>query len=197
MHVYTGAYTEEPMGHAEGIGLVRFDPASGEMSQLESTLPARNPSYLILSADGTRLYAVDELEEGAVSAFRRDLASGALERINGQPTGGAHPCYLSLDPTGQFLLVANYTGGNVAVVPVAADGSLEPPSHVLAHEGSSIDPDRQGEPHPHMILPSPDGRFVYATDLGTDQVVCYRLDIESGKLIEVAATDVTPGMGPR
>ena len=197
MHFYTGAYTEEPMGHAEGIGFVRFDPTSGEIGPVEATTPARNPSYLRLSADGTRLYAVDELGEGAVSAFRRDPATGALDRINGQSTGGTHPCYLSLDPTGRFLLVANYTGGNVAVVPIAEDGSLEPASQVLAREGSSIDPDRQGEPHPHMILPSPDGNLVYVTDLGTDQVVCYRLDTESGTLIKVAATDVTPGMGPR
>ncbi len=169
MHVYTGAYTEEQMGHAEGIGLVRFDPASGEIGPVEATTPARNPSYLALSADRTRLYAVDELEEGAVSAFRRDAATGALERINGQSTGGAHPCYLSLDSTGRFLLAANYTGGNLAVFPIAEDGSLNLPARCWTHEGSSIDPSRQGEPHPHMILPSPDGRFVYVTDLGIDR----------------------------
>jgi 6-phosphogluconolactonase len=197
MHVYTGAYTEEQMGHAEGIGLIRFDTASGEIGPVEATTPARNPSYLALSTDRTRLYAVDELEEGAVSAFRRDPATGALERINGQPTGGAHPCHLSLDSTGRFLLVVNYTGGNLAVLPIATDGSLEPASQALAHEGSSIDPCRQGEPHPHMILSSPDGRFVYVTDLGIDQVICYRLDTEFGTLTDVAATDVTPGMGPR
>jgi len=197
MELYIGAYTDEPMGHADGIGFVRFDPDTGSIGPTESTVRARNPSYLTLSADGARLYAVDELEEGAVSAFRRDPATGALERINGQSTGGAHPCHLSLDPTGRFLLVVNYTGGNVAVLPVAADGSLEPASQVLAHEGSSVNADRQFEPHPHMILPSPDGRYIYVTDLGTDQIVCYRLDTESGRLVDAVATDVTPGMGPR
>ncbi len=176
MFLYTGAYTDPPMGQAEGIGLIEFDATTGEPGPAVTASGARNPSYLTLSTDGRRLYAVDELDEGAVSAYRRDLETGSLERINGQSTGGAHPCYLSLDPTGRFLLVANYSGGNVAVFPLAEDGSLEPASQVLAHEGSSIDPDRQGEPHPHMILPSPDGRFVYVTDLGTDQVVRYRLD---------------------
>ncbi len=197
MHFYTGAYTEEQLGHASGIGYVQFDPASGKLAIAGATTRARNPSFLALASDGTRLYAVDELEAGAVSAFRRDPASGALERINGQSTGGAHPCYLSLDATGRFLLVANYTGGSVAVLPIADDGAIAPASQVLAHEGSSIDPKRQQGPHPHMIHPSPDGRFVYVTDLGADQVVCYRLDTSSGQLIDVAYTDVTPGMGPR
>ncbi len=197
MHFYTGAYTEEPMGHAEGIGYVRFDPETGAIGPPGETTPARNPSFLTLAANGTRLYAVDELEEGAVSAFKRDPATGALERINEVSTGGAHPCHLSLDAAGRFLLVANYTGGNVAVIPIAGDGSLEPASQVLAHEGSSVKLERQGEPHPHMILPSPDGRYVYVTDLGTDQIVCYRLDTDTGTLVDVANTKVTPGMGPR
>lgn len=197
MYFYTGAYTEESMGHASGIGRVKFDTGSGKIDPVDRVTEARNPSFLTMSVDGTCLYAVNELEEGAVSAFRRDPTTGMLEQLNAQATGGEHPCFLSLDATGRFVLVANYTGGNVTVFPVAEDGSLEPASQVLAHEGSSIDPRRQTAPHPHMILPSPDGRFVYVTDLGTDQVVCYRLDTENGKLIDVAYTDVTPGMGPR
>ena len=197
MFFYTGAYTEEPMGHGEGIGLIQFDPVSGEIGLSETTTPARNPSFLALSADRAVLYAGDEREEGAVGAYRRDPVTGVLEQLNAQATGGEHPCHLSLDATGRFLLAVNYTGGNVAVFPVAEDGSLEPASQVLAHEGSSVDPDRQGEPHPHMILPSPDGRFVYVTDLGTDQIVRYRLDSKDGELIQAATTDVTPGMGPR
>lgn len=197
MHFYTGAYTEEQLGHASGIGYVQFDSVTGETEARGETTPARNPSFLARSPDGTRLYAVDELEAGAVSAFRRDPAAGSLERINGQSTGGAHPCYLSLDVTGRFLLVANYTGGSVAVLPIGTDGAIAPASQVLAHEGSSVDPNRQQSPHPHMILPSPDGRYVYVADLGTDQIVCYQLDTESGRLLDVAYTDVRAGMGPR
>lgn len=197
MRLYTGAYTDEPMGHAEGIGLLAFDAELGDIGPALATTSGRNPSYLAMSSNGSRLYAVDELEQGAVSAFRRDPVTGALERINGAATGGAHPCHLSLDHSERFLLVANYTGGNVAVVPIAEDGALEQASQVLAHAGSSVVPDRQGEPHPHMILQSPDGRFVYVTDLGTDQVICYRLDSDNGALVVVASTDVRPGMGPR
>jgi 6-phosphogluconolactonase len=197
MNLYIGAYTESDMGHANGIGLTQFDAERGVIQPIDSITEARNPSYLALSANGTFLYAVTELENGGVTAFARDSKSGALRRLNSQPTGGAHPCYLSLDPSGRFLLAVNYTGGNVAVFPIAGNGTLSPASQVLAHEGKSVDPNRQGEPHPHMIAPSPNGRFVYVTDLGTDQVVRYRLDIDSGTLIDPLATDMTPGMGPR
>lgn len=197
MNLYIGAYTEPDFGHASGIGRTKFDPGRGLLEPIEATFEARNPSYLALSADGTRLYSVNELEDGGVSAFARDPESGALHRLNSQPTGGAHPCYLSLDPTGRFVLVVNYTGGNIAVFPIEADGKIGPASQVLAHSGSSVDPARQTAPHPHMIAPSPDGRFVYVTDLGTDQVVRYRFDTETGALIEPLAADMTPGMGPR
>ncbi|MCA9858259.1 MAG: lactonase family protein [Thermomicrobiales bacterium] len=192
-----GAYTEAEMGHASGIGVTRFDPATGVLEPASVTIETPNPSYLARSKDGAFLYAVNELEEGAVTAFARDPETGGLRRLNSQSTGGAHPCYLSLDPTGRFLLVVNYSGGNVAVFPIAGNGTLSPASQILAHEGKSIDPNRQGEPHPHMIAPSPDGRFVYVTDLGIDQIVRYRLDTDTGQLVDPVATSTTPGMGPR
>lgn len=197
MFLYTGAYTEAGMGHAVGIGVVEFDSATGAIGPVLSTTAAMNPSFLALSSDGTRLYAVDERETGSVCAFERDPESGMLRRQNCRPTGGAHPCYLALDPSGRFLLVANYSGGSVAVFPIATDGSIEPASQVLAHNGRSVNPERQQGPHPHMIAPSPDGRFVYVTDLGLDQIIRYRLDTETGVLVEPLATVVTPGMGPR
>ncbi len=197
MNLYVGTYTETSMGHAAGIGLLEFDSDTGAFGANVAVTDARNPSYLALSANGALLYAVDEREMGGVVAFARDPETGALERLNSQPTGGAHPCYLSLDPTGRFLLAVNYTGGSVAVVPIASEGTLSPASQVLAHQGSSVNAARQKTPHPHMIKPSPDGRFVYVTDLGTDQVVRYRLDLEDAALVEPLPTDVAPGMGPR
>ena len=197
MFLYAGAYTETPMGHGTGIGLLEFDPSTGAIGPALGTTDAQNPSYLARSADGSRLYAVDEREIGGVGAFARDPETGSLQKLNYQPTGGAHPCYLSLDVTERFVLVVNYSGGNVAVFPIAADGSLEPASQVLAHQGTSVNADRQNAPHPHMIAPSPDGRFVYVTDLGIDQVVRYRLDTDRGTLVDPLPTAVTPGMGPR
>lgn len=197
MFLYTGAYTEPGMGRATGIGLLGFDPATGLIGPPAETTEARNPSYLTMSADGTRLYAVDERESGGVVAFRRNPDTGTLDQMNRQPTGGAHPCYLSLDHSGRYLLVVNYSGGNVSVFPLAADGSIEPASQVLGHEGKSVNPDRQAGPHPHMVLPAPHGEFVYVSDLGLDQVIRYRFDSHGGALTEPLATDFPPGIGPR
>ena len=106
---------------------------------------------------------------------------GKLRPLNDQLSHGADPCYVSLDPSGRYVLVANYSGGTVAVLPVAADGQLEAATCVIHHQGSSIRPEQEG-PHPHMIRPSVDGRFVLVTDLGTDQVLVYRLDTSTGQL---------------
>jgi len=205
MFLYIGSYTEPGMGEGSGISLTTFDPATGVLDPIQAIVAAENPSYLTLSADNAFLYSVNELETeranevstGGVTAYARDTESGALRRLNSQLTGGVHPCYLSIDPTGRFLLVVNYNGGNVAVFPIANNGTLSPASQILAHEGSSINPDRQRSPHPHMILASPDGRFVYVTDLGADKIVRYRLDTDSGTLIDPLDTAMTPGMGPR
>ena len=111
----------------------------------------------------------------------RDAATGTLRPLNDQSTHGAAPCYVSLDPSGRYVLVANYSGGTVAVLPIAAGGRLEAATCVIHYQGSSIRPEQEG-PHPHMIRPSADGRFVLVTDLGTDQVLVYRLDTSTGQL---------------
>jgi 6-phosphogluconolactonase len=199
MFVYVGAYTEPPAGNAEGIYAFRFDGESGALELVQTVREVANPSFLVLSGDGQYLYAVNELDQGGVSAFSRDPDGGKLSSLNWQASHGASPCYISLDPSGRYALVANYTSGTVAALPIADDGSLEAASSVIQHEGSSIDPKRQGGPHAHMIAPTPDGRFVLATDLGTDQVMVYRL--EEGRLVPnpdgPSSASAEPGAGPR
>ena len=200
MFVYVGAYTEPSYGHAEGLGVYRFDPTSGDLRHVRTVTGVANPSFLCLNADGTRLYAVNELPEGGVSAFARDPVSGDLRLLNSQLSHGADPCYVSLNPSGRFVLVANYSGGTVAVLPVAADGSLQPASCVIQHEGSGPRPEQQGA-HPHMIAPTPDGRFILVSDLGADRLVVYRLDEATGQLgrndAGTAVVQEAPGAGPR
>ncbi len=201
MYVYVGAYTESPLGHGEGIYVFDFDPTNGELTPNRIIRNVANPSFLVLDAEQRFLYAVNELDEGYVSAFARDPQSGDLTFINKQPSHGAAPCYISLDTTSRFALVANYTGGTIAVLPIAQNGSLQPASTVIRHEGSSVHPSRQEGPHPHMIAVTPDDRFVLATDLGADQIVLYELDTTTGKLSPAthgsgfAKTD--QGAGPR
>lgn len=195
--LYTGTYTEPPLGRAQGIGIYRYDGATGEPDLADTAIGITNPSFLAASADGRCLYAACEADGGAVAAFLRDSESGLLTELNRQPSGGNGPCYVSIDSSGRYLLVANYSSGSLAVLPIAADGSLEPASCVIQHEGSSVNPDRQEGPHAHMIAPTPDGRWVLAVDLGTDKVITYALDTESGQLSPESSMATAPGAGPR
>jgi 6-phosphogluconolactonase len=200
MFVYVGAYTESPLGSADGIVVFRFDADTGGLHPVQTVPGVVNPSWLTLDGREQILFAVNEEDEGRISAFARDAATGTLRPLNDQSTHGAAPCYVSLDPSGRYVLVANYSGGTVAVLPIAADGRLEAATCVIHHQGSSIRPEQEG-PHPHMIRPSADGRFVLVTDLGTDQVLVYRLDTSTGQLVPneqgTAVASENSGAGPR
>ncbi len=197
MFVYVGTYTTPPMGRAEGLYVYRLDPASGALAPVQTVPGVVNPSFLALDPQERFLFAVNEVEQGTVSAFARDPAAGELTPLNEQPTHGAAPCHLSVDPTGRFVLVANYGSGEVAVFPVGPDGRLGAATDVVRHEGKSVHPQRQTGPHAHMIVPDPEGRHVLAADLGLDQVVVYRLDDTAGRLVPHGRFHATPGAGPR
>jgi 6-phosphogluconolactonase len=200
MFVYVGAYTEPLLGSAAGIEVFRFDADTGVLDPVQTVPGVVNPSWLTLDEREQVLFAANEEDEGRVSALARDAATGKLRPLNEQISHGAAPCYVSLDPSGRYVLVANYSGGTIAVLPVAADGQLEAATCVIHHQGSSVRPEQEG-PHPHMIRPSVAGRFVLVTDLGIDQVLVYRLDTGTGQLVlneqGTAAVSEHPGAGPR
>jgi len=199
MFLYTGGYTKPPQGRAEGIGVYRFDPETGALDHIQTAGNIVNPSYLAAGPGNRNLYAVAESDgEGSVVAYARDEDSGTLRELNRQSSQGAGPCHLSLDHSGAYVLVANYGSGSIAALPIGADGRLEPATGAVQHEGSSVNPDRQTEPHAHMIAPSPGGHFIYATDLGLDQVIGYTLDA-GGQLTFApdAGAPTEPGSGPR
>jgi 6-phosphogluconolactonase len=200
---YFGTYTTGD-SKSKGIYTAIFDSESGKLSDPVLAAPAVNPSFLAIDAKRGFVFAVNEISEGegranaTVSAFRVN-ADGTLQFINSQPSHGGAPCHCNIDATGKFLLIANYVGGNLAVYPIAADGSLEAASSIVNHEGSSIDRSRQQGPHAHSINLSSDNRFAYAADLGTDKIMIYRFDQNEGTL-QAASPDsatVTPGGGPR
>jgi 6-phosphogluconolactonase len=199
--VYVGAYTEPSMGHAEGISVFRFDPEAGELSLLQTVSGIASPSFLTIEPKGKYLYSVNERTQGGVTAFARDPVTGELSELNRQPSHGAAPCYVSLDASGRFVLVANYAGDTLTVLPIAGDGRLEHASCIVRHHGSSVNQERQEQPHPHMVAPTPDGRFVLATDLGKDQILTYELDTATGELVPNRRgpqfVSAEPGSGPR
>ena len=198
MFVYVGAYTE-PQGSATGIEVFRFDTGTGALSPVQSVSGVANPTWLTLDDSQRVLYAASEADEGRVNAFARDANTGELRPINDQLAHGS-PCYVSLDPSGHYVLAANYTGSTIAVLPVDAEGRLGEASQVIHGQGSGPREEQEAA-HPHMIKPSPDGRFILVTDLGTDQVFVYRLDTATGQLVPneqgAAAVKEDPGSGPR
>jgi 6-phosphogluconolactonase len=195
--LYTGAYTESPTGHAEGIGVYRYDAGDGSVEPVQTVSGLTNPTFLTNSADERFIYAVCEADGGAVAAFTRDAETGRLEQLNQQASGGDGPCHISIGPSGSHALVANYGSGSVAVLPIRSDGTLDEATCVVQHEGSGPNADRQDGPHAHMIIPAPGDAFVVAADLGTDEVITYRLDSGAGRLERQSAVRMAPGVGPR
>ena len=201
--VFIGTYTEKEGSQSKGIYVYRLDPSSGELRFQWEAKGILNPSYLALHPQKPFLYAVNELqsfsgqEGGGVTALSIHSDSGGLNLLNAYSSQGKDPCYISIEQTGQYALVANYSGGNAAMLPIQADGGLGPATDVVQHSGASVHTERQTAPFVHSILPDPTNRFAIAADLGADRLVLYEMDLERGKLIKHAEVDVKPGSGPR
>ncbi|MHB8652417.1 MAG: lactonase family protein [Terriglobia bacterium] len=200
--VYVGTYTGPS---SKGIYAYRFDPATGGLTSLGLAAETSSPSFLAVDPTHRFLYAVNEIanyqggKSGGVSAFSIDHATGNLKFLNEVASRGADPCYVSLDKTGKYVLVANYRGGSVAVFPVLKDGRLGEATAFDQHHGSSVNPERQLGPHAHMISVTPDNRFALAADLGLDELLVYRFDSAHGSLAanHPPFGKVNPGLGPR
>jgi 6-phosphogluconolactonase len=191
-------------GEKGAITAFELDPDHGELKQVQQTKDVQNPFFLALSPDGKHLYSIDAKkfgggEEEQIAAYEIVGRSGELKRLNQQSARGSAACYLHVDATGKTLLVANYSSGSVASLPIKADGSLDEAASFVQHSGSSVDPARQKAPHAHSIITGPNNRFVYAADLGLDQVLIYRLNAADAKLTpNVPPFAKTPaGAGPR
>ena len=204
MLVIIGAYAP---ARSEGIHVYRMDPASGALTRLSAVSGLENPSFLAVHPNRRFLYAVSEVGQfagrpgGAVAAFSLNPRTGALAPLNQQSSRGAGPCYVSVsaDRAGDVVLVANYGGGSVALLPIQNDGRLGEATDFVQHQGSSVNPGRQEGPHAHSILPDPANRFAFAADLGLDKVLIYRLDPGRGTLVpnDQAWASVKAGAGTR
>jgi 6-phosphogluconolactonase len=203
LRLYIGTYTGPK---SKGVYTSTLDLATGKLSTAELAVELKNPSFLAVHPqDPTLLYAVSEVDDaqgkpsGGVAALKRDPATNRLTVLNAELSGGAGPCHLNVDATGRHVLVANYGGGSVAALPIVAGGKLGPATSVIAHQGNSVNPQRQKEPHAHSINLDPANRFAFAADLGLDQVLVYAFDPQAGTLArhEPPFAKVTPGAGPR
>jgi 6-phosphogluconolactonase (cycloisomerase 2 family) len=196
----TGCWTAEAGGRGRGLTVFRRDPADGSLERI-SELDLAAPSFLARHPRLPVLYAVNETEEGAVSALAVDEAEGTLRLLGSLPTGGASPCHLAVSADGRRLLAANYGAGSVAAFSLGPDGRPEARTDLVRHEGSGPDASRQEGPHAHMVVPGPDGGTAdgglwTAVDLGADRLLGYRLGAD-GRAARLSETALPPGFGPR
>ena len=200
--VFVGTYTEGR--ESTGIYSYKFDANTGSLQATGGVAEVVNPSFLALDPTNRCLYAIAEVDEfdgipgGAVFAYSVEPSTGALSLINHQSSVGTGPCHIVVEDSGRYVLVANYGGGSVSMLPIAKNGGLEPASDFVQHEGSSVDRNRQQGPHAHSIFSAPENLHAYAPDLELDKVLVYEMDLSEGKLrVSENYGAVTPGSGPR
>lgn len=200
--VFVSAFTT---GDEGAIHAYRFDSEKGQLKLLHRTTDVENPFFIAVSPNRQFLYSIDAKQFGSkdnefVAAYKINGRDGKLTRLNRQTSRGTASCFLDVDATGKSVVVANYSSGSVASLPVQANGSLGEAATFVQHVGSSVNPDRQKEPHAHCIVISPDNRFVLAADLGTDKILNYELKPETSEMKPNAAqpyAELPPGSGPR
>jgi len=219
---YVGTYSspqgpEGSKGYGQGIYLFEVNPATGKLTQREVFADDSNPSWLAFNPTKTHLYAANETatfqgaSSGSVSAFSIDRSNGHLTLLNTVSSRGAGPAHLSVHPSGKYVLVANYEGGTVAVLPIGPKGELGSATDVKEDHGK-VGPEKAASappgsfamsghesPHAHMIQADPTGRFVLAADLALDQILIWKFDVDKGTLTpnDPAFVSLPPGDGPR
>ncbi|WP_298866887.1 lactonase family protein [uncultured Gimesia sp.] len=206
------AAAEEPLvfisafapGEKGAIHAFQMNPKTGELKEVARNTEVEHPFFMTVSPDNKYLYSINAEKFGGkdnenVAAFKLEGRSGKLKFLNQQSSHGTASCYLDIDKSGKAVVVANYSSGNVASLPVKADGSLGEAVSIIQHKGSSVDTKRQNEPHAHSIVISPDQKFVFAADLGIDKVLSFQIDPETAKLSPSPQPYVrtVPGGGPR
>jgi 6-phosphogluconolactonase (cycloisomerase 2 family) len=217
LHNVLPTQVDLPPGNGRGIHLFQVNRETGELTPSGVVEQATSPSCLVVNTEGTRLYSTNETDKGedgksgSVSAFAIDRATGQLTLLNTVSSGGAGPTFASLHPSGKFLLVANYFGGSVAVLPILPDGKLGTASDVKKSTGAvgprkatnappgSFAASGHDVPHAHMIATDPTGHFILSTDLGRDQILMWKLDEKTGVLTpnDPPSISLPPGDGPR
>lgn len=201
-YLLVGTYTGTG---SKGIYVYTFYPGDASVQKKDS-IAVSNPSFLTVAPGGRYVYAVSEDRDslnpstgGGVNAFSFNKRTGKLTFINKLSSEGSHPCFVSMDKSGKWLIASNYSSGNFSIFPIGSKGQLLQPTQTVNHTGNSINTERQNSPHVHAALLSSDNRVLYVNDLGTDRIVCYPFNNKNGRTDERRAVAVPsdPGSGPR
>ena len=198
--LFTGTYTNSG---SKGIYVYNFNEQTGKAKLINHTDTVTNPSFLILSRNANFVYAVNETngaDPGKVSAYSFNKKDGSIKFINSQLSGGDDPCHLSISDDGKWIAVANYSGGSVSVFPVNKNGSLQTHSQLMQDSGSSVNKERQETAHVHEAVFSPNNKYLFTPDLGTDKVMIYQFNSSSKQPLKPSSPSflkLMSGNGPR
>ena len=198
LYAYVGSFTSaQRKARGNGVNVFRMDPSSGAWTHIQQVGDLINPSFLVLSRDQRVLYSVHG-DENHATAFAVDPQTGTIKLIGRADSGGKNGVRQALDPSGKFLIVANYASGTVAVPPVSEDGGLKDQVQLMECKGpNGPHRIRQTSSHPHDIVFDPSGKFVVVPDLGLDRTFVYRFDPAKGALSEASVMEGRPTSGPR
>lgn len=192
-----GTYTDEAN---QGINQLDFTPSENKL-EVQTIFPGiQNPSFVLATAAADKVFSLEEIDHvqgGNIVSLSRSSQNDSLTKLSQVPSFGDHPCYLALSPDEAFLTVANYSGGSLSAYQIGENGEL---THIqtIQHEGSSVNKARQNAPHVHSTVFSPDGKFLLAADLGTDQIYVYGFDATAKEPLSLNNTfKAQPGDGPR
>lgn len=196
---FVGTYTTKT--NSKGIYAFEFDAQSGKLTAKGVAAETPDPSWVVIHPSGKFAYAANEAgKQSTVTAFAVAPRSAKLTELNQLPALGQDPCHLSIDKTGKYLFVANYSSGTVAVFPILADGKLGEHTSVAQDTGTpGPNKERQEAPHAHWAEASPDNRFLLVSDLGLDDILIFRFDSAKGTLAPNVppSARLAPGAGPR
>lgn len=192
-----GTYTDQA---DQGINQLDFTPSDNKL-EVRTVFPGiQNPSFVLAGASGDKVFTLEEIDNvpgGNIVSMSRSSTGDSLTKVSEVPSFGDHPCYLALSPDESFLTVANYSGGSLSAYQIGGNGEL---THLqtIRHKGSSVNKARQNASHVHSTVFSPDGKFLLAADLGTDQVYVYDFDATAKEPLSLNNTfTAEPGDGPR
>ena len=195
--IFFGTYTRTS---SRGIYAARLNDETGALSTPELAAETASPTWLTLSPDKTRIYAVHASKAQAVG-FTVEQNGAKLVPLPRSPLANeaaGSSCHLAVDATNRTLVAANYGEGYVSSMPIGADGTLGAPT-IVRHSGHGPNPQRQDKPHVHSVTISPDNRYVIVCDLGLDKLYTYALDFATGRLqpCDPPFVAAQPCSGPR
>jgi len=200
--LYVGTYS---VRGSQGIYAYTFNRAKQTLTLLQAIPSLESPSFIAIHPTQKYLYSVNRGKAdiadqgGSVSAYGIDPATGRLSGLNNKSSYGDGPCYVEVDKTGKYVFISHYGEGNLTVISLFKEGLLGSVSDAKKYTGSSVNPERQTSPHIHSTVISPDNKFVYVMDLGTDKIYIYEFNSDEGTVRPATTPEINviPGGGPR